>query len=156
MPTALLPKMKPTDPWAEFEVLPNPVTLNIFARQYANTIKGKQPRNCFLSTIKWLMEPDTPFHSPYSTRSPHKDPHPTEFTPAIVKSFLVREVIAGRTPSPTLIDFLSRHFPKVCYTKWTTTLSNSYNLREIYNSIFKEGYVITRLDEVEHVFNPLT
>jgi hypothetical protein len=143
VPTALLPKTKPADPWAKFEVLPNPATLDIFAQQYADTIKGKQPCNRFLSTIKRLMEPDTPFHGPYSSQSLHKDPHPTEFTQVIVKSFLVREVVARRTPSPALIDFLSTHFPKVCCTKQTTTLSNSYDLHEVYNSIFKEGYVIT-------------
>ena len=97
----------------------------------------------------------TPFLNPYGGKT-HDGRHPTIFAPAIIKSFLVREVVAGRTPSPAILDFLSTLFPEVRYTKRTSTLSNAYDLREVYNSIFKEEYVMTQLDEVAHVFEPTT
>ena len=170
-PTALLPKMKPADPWAEYEVLPlqskyprdpsvtNPLLLEVVTKdfleasswQYADKLKNKQARTRFTSAIKRLMEPETPFLNPYKGKT-HDGPHPKIFAPAIIKSFLVREVVAGRTPSPAIIDFLSTQFPRVRYTKRTSTLSNAYDLREVYNSIFKEEYVMTQLDEVTHVF----
>jgi hypothetical protein len=175
-PTALLPKTKPEDPWAEYEVLPprdpwagydilptHPVLLDVVtkdfletsSRQYADTLKNKQACTRFNSTIKRLMEPETPFLNPYRGMT-HDGPHPKIFAPVIIKSFLVREVVAGRTPSPAILDFLSTHFPKVHYTKRTSTLSNAADLREVYNSIFKEEYVMTQLDEVAHVFEPTT
>jgi hypothetical protein len=84
----MLSKMKPADTWADYKVPYNPFSLVTYSRQYANTIKGKQARNCFTTTIKQLLEPETPFYGPTSTLLTLGVSHPTNFTVPIIKSFL--------------------------------------------------------------------
>jgi hypothetical protein len=149
----MLPKTKPADPWADYEVQYTPFSLIAYSWQYADTIKNKQARNCFTATIKRLLEPETPFLG-LSGRSLHPEQtHPTDFKSPIIKSFLAREVVAGRTPSPALIDLLSHQFPHVCYTKRTSTLTNSNDMRFVYNSIF-EDQVPIHIPEIDNMFFP--
>jgi hypothetical protein len=87
-PNSMLSKMKPANTWADYKVPYNPFSLVTYLRQYANTIKGKQACNRFTATIKWLLEPETPFHGPTSTLLTSGVSHPTNFTVPIIKSFL--------------------------------------------------------------------
>ena len=144
----MLPKTKPADPWAEYEVPYTPFSLTTYSRQYADTIKGKQARNHFTATIKHLLKPENPFLG-LSGRSLHPgQTHPTNFKSPIIKSFLAREVVAGRTPSPALINFLSHQFPHIRYTKRTSTITNSQDMHFVYNSIFEDQVPLPELDNM--------
>jgi hypothetical protein len=80
--------MKLADPWDKYEVPYTPFSLATYLQQYANTIKGKQACTCFNTTIKCLLEPETPVLGLSGQSLTPEQTHPTNFKAPIIRLFL--------------------------------------------------------------------